>query len=178
MMVKDIVNGIIKYVGVDLDPEYPTKCFTETLDTFLGGYKIKIDEIFANKMDNKFLKYSPITIKNIDLTSMCEHHFLPFFGYVTISYIPNKYIAGIGDFTILVNALSRRFQIQERLTMQIGDEINKALSPQGVGIRIVANHLCKKTLKYQDKSDELITTYFSGSFQTDNTIINQFWNNI
>ncbi len=177
--MKKTIQNIIKYVGDDPEREGLKNCeknFKETLDTFFSGYRVNTDEIFNTTSMPSY--DSVIFIKNIDLISICEDHFLPFIGLVSIAYVPNNKITGIGDFTNLVNAFCRRLQLQERLTMQIGQAIDKYLEPKGVAIRIAANHLCVKVNKYSNKSDQLITSYFSGIFKTDQHKINEFWQNI
>ena len=162
MDLKNAVNDILSYVGEDASRKElsnTAECFKETIDVMLSGYKIDIDTIFTSIMPSDGYD-DVITIKDIDLLSVCEHHLLPSFGTVNISYVPSDKIAGISDFVKLVNALSHRLQIQERLTLQIGEAINKYLSPKGVSICIKATHFCMKI--QNSHTSELITNYSSG----------------
>lgn len=103
--------------------------------------------------------------RDIDFYSMCEHHFLPFFGKVDIAYIPNGKILGFGDLLKLVELLSKRPQIQERFTEEIAYYLYEALNCQGVFVRVQAKHLCM-TMRGEKKENATIVTVSSkGCFQ-------------
>lgn len=105
--------------------------------------------------------------KNIDFYSMCEHHFLPFFGKVDIAYIPNGKILGFGDLLKLVDLLSRRPQIQERLTEEIAYYLQEALGCEGVFVKIEAKHLCMTMRGEKKENTKIITVSSKGCFQKD-----------
>lgn len=98
-----------------------------------------------------------VIVRDIPFYSMCEHHLLPFYGKVHIGYIPSRKVAGLSKFARAVEALSRRPQIQERLTTQIADAIMEALEPQGVGVIVEAEHLCM-IMRGVEKPGSFITT--------------------
>ncbi len=83
-----------------------------------------------------------VLIKDIDIYSMCEHHMLPFFGKAHVAYIPDSYITGLSKIARVVEAFSRRLQVQERLTMQIRNCLQDCLKPLGVAVVIEAQHMC------------------------------------
>ena len=103
-----------------------------------------------------------IILKDLPFNSLCEHHLLPFDGVVTVGYVSNQLVAGIGTIARSIEILSSKPQIQERLTKQISELLEKTLQPSGVAIVIEANHLCMTINSPQAKDSTLVTTSFSG----------------
>jgi GTP cyclohydrolase I len=106
-----------------------------------------------------------VIVKDIDFFSLCEHHILPFFGKVHVAYIPRKYITGLSKIPRVVDVFSRRLQIQERLTLQIKECIQKTLNPLGVMVIIEAQHLCMQMRGVQKQNSLTTTSDFTGAFQ-------------
>jgi GTP cyclohydrolase IA len=106
-----------------------------------------------------------VVVKDIDLFSLCEHHILPFFGKCHVAYIPDKRVVGLSKIPRLVNMYSRRLQIQERLTNQIAQAIQKVIQPLGVGVVIEARHLCMVMRGVEKHRTETITSAMLGSFR-------------
>ncbi len=107
-----------------------------------------------------------VILKDIPIYSMCEHHLLPFSGTASIAYIPNKgKIMGLNTIAQLIDTLSKRLQIQERLTKQIADYLAKALSPLGVMVVIKAEHLCMTMRGAKKPGSITITSALRGSFR-------------
>jgi GTP cyclohydrolase I len=105
-----------------------------------------------------------VLVKDIDLYSMCEHHMLPFFGKAHVAYIPNGYITGLSKIARVVEAFSRRLQVQERLTTQIRDCLNECLNPVGVAVVIEAQHMCMQIRGVQKQNSVTTTSAFTGIF--------------
>jgi len=105
-----------------------------------------------------------VLVKSIDLYSMCEHHLLPFFGKAHVAYIPNGYITGLSKIARVVEAFSRRLQVQERLTTQIRDSIQDTLKPLGVAVVIEAQHMCMQMRGIQKQNSVTTTSDFTGAF--------------
>lgn len=110
-----------------------------------------------------------VIVKDIELYSLCEHHMLPFFGKAHVAYIPNQYIVGLSKIPRIVDAFSRRLQVQERLTTQIRDCIQETLQPLGVAVVIEAQHLCMQMRGVQKQNSVTTTSAFTGEFENDRT---------
>lgn len=117
-----------------------------------------------------------VIVKDIELFSMCEHHLLPFIGKAHVAYIPDKSITGLSKIARCVEVFARRFQVQERLTVEIRDCIQAALDPLGVAVVIEATHTCM-CMRGVQKSGALTTTSaFSGAFLKSDRTRNEFLN--
>jgi GTP cyclohydrolase I len=110
-----------------------------------------------------------VIIKEIELYSLCEHHLLPFFGKAHIAYIPNGHIVGLSKIPRVVDAFSRRLQVQERLTQEILRCIDETLKPIGVAVVIEAAHLCMQMRGIQKQNSVTTTSAFTGEFLKDAT---------
>lgn len=105
-----------------------------------------------------------VLVKDIEFYSLCEHHLLPFFGKVHIAYIPDRTITGLSKLARVVDVYAHRLQVQERLTKEILDSINTALSPKGVMVMVEARHLCMQMRGVQKANAVTTTMLFSGDF--------------
>jgi GTP cyclohydrolase I len=110
-----------------------------------------------------------VLVKDIDVYSMCEHHMLPFFGKAHIAYIPNKKIVGLSKLPRVVDAFSRRLQVQERLTNEIRDCLQDTLKPLGVAVVIEAQHMCMQMRGVQKQNSVTTTSAFTGEFEKEPT---------
>ncbi|MBA2423706.1 MAG: GTP cyclohydrolase I FolE [Chitinophagales bacterium] len=132
------------------------------------GYEMDPEAILRSAMFKE--QYSEMVIvKDIEMYSICEHHLLPFFGRAHIAYIPNGYIVGLSKLGRIVDAFSRRLQVQERLTHQILDCIQQTLNPQGVAVVIEAKHLCMMMRGVQKQNSVATTSAFTGEFAQEKT---------
>lgn len=103
-----------------------------------------------------------VTLTDIGFYSMCEHHFLPFYGVAHVGYLANGRVVGISKLARLVEILSRRIQLQERLTNQIADVLDESLHPSGVGVVVEAHHLCLEMRGIQKPGARMVTTTWRG----------------
>ncbi|HHV04545.1 MAG: GTP cyclohydrolase I FolE [Bacteroidales bacterium] len=108
-----------------------------------------------------------VLVKDIEIYSLCEHHMLPFYGKAHVAYIPNGFITGVSKIIRVVETYARRFQIQERLTVQIRDCIQQTLTPMGVAVVIEAEHMCMQIRGVQKKHSKMVTSAFTGAFLKD-----------
>jgi GTP cyclohydrolase I len=133
-----------------------------------SGYTQEPDSIIESAIFHE--AYSEmVLVKDIEVYSMCEHHMLPFFGKAHIAYIPDGYIVGLSKIPRLVDAFSRRLQVQERLTTDIRNCIQETLNPLGVAVVIEAQHLCMQMRGVQKQNSVTTTSAFTGEFLEDKT---------
>lgn len=138
--------------------------------------KMYIEEIFSglnpkNKpkmalFENKYQYNQMLVEKNITFYSNCEHHFVPIYGKAHVAYISSGKVIGLSKLNRIVQYYAKRPQVQERLTMQIAEDLKKALDTEDVAVIIDAKHLCVSSRGVQDESSATVTTSFNGAFNT------------
>jgi GTP cyclohydrolase I len=106
-----------------------------------------------------------VVLRDIPFTSMCEHHFLPFYGHAHLAYIPQGRVVGVSKLARLVDDYARRPQLQERLTSQIADALSEALRPAGVGVVLEAEHLCIAVRGVKKPGSKMVTSATRGAFR-------------
>jgi GTP cyclohydrolase I len=139
--------------------------------------KMYVKEIFSglnpkNKPDAKLFenkyKYNEMLVeKDITFFSNCEHHFVPIYGKAHVAYISNGNVIGLSKINRIVQYYSKRPQVQERLTMQIGNELKEALGTDDVAVVLDAHHMCVSTRGVQDVNSSTVTSFYSGKFERD-----------
>jgi len=138
--------------------------FERALRYLTSGYHQDPEKILNGAMFS--VSYDEmVVVKDIDVFSLCEHHILPFFGKCHVAYIPDKRVVGLSKIPRLVNMFSRRLQIQERLTNQIAQAIQKGIQPLGVGVVIEARHLCMVMRGVEKQRSETVTSAMLGAFR-------------
>ncbi len=172
--IKNIISSLLKYIGENTDreglkdtPERVLKSFKE----LFGGYKVDTDEVFKTFIEGNCQEM--VVLKNIEFVSFCEHHLLPFYGEISIGYIPDGRVIGISKLARLVEIYSKRLQIQENLTKQIADEINNKLKPSGVMVVCKAKHLCMIARGIKKQNAVMVTSAIRGKFN-DNNVREEF----
>ena len=110
-----------------------------------------------------------VIVKDVEMYSLCEHHMIPFYGKAHVAYIPNGYITGLSKVARVVDICARRLQVQERLTTQIRDAFQEALSPLGVAVVIEAKHLCMMMRGVEKQNSVTTTSAFCGAFEHEPT---------
>ena len=142
----------------------------ESLKFLTKGYQENIDEVI-NEAIYSAENDDMIIVKDIEFYSLCEHHLLPFYGKCHIGYIPNKKIIGVSKLARIVEVFARRLQIQERLSKQITETINKKLNVQGVGIVMEAQHMCMTMRGVRKQHSKMVTSAMLGCFRSSSTRI-------
>ena len=162
---------ILKLVGEDADREglkdTPERV-AKAIQYFTHGKDVDPVEIL-NSAKFKEDYREMVIVKGIDVFSMCEHHMIPFIGKAHVAYIPNGYITGLSKIARVVEAYSRRLQVQERLTTQIKDAIQNTLNPLGVAVVIEATHLCMVMRGVAKQNSVTTTSDFTGAFKRQET---------
>ncbi len=172
----DLIREFLTSLGEDPDreglvrtPERVEKAFR-----FLtSGYKVDVEEILSTSVFNE--KYDEmVLVKDVDLYSLCEHHLLPFFGKCHVAYIPDGKIIGLSKIPRIIEAFSRRLQVQERLTTQISSAIDDTIRPKGVAVVIEAFHLCMRMRGVEEQNAYAITSSMRGIFRQDERTRQEF----
>lgn len=165
--IQEKYHAIIEKIGEDVEREGLVKTperASKAMQFLTQGYNIDPEEILRKALFNE--SYSEMVIvKDIELYSLCEHHILPFFGKAHVAYIPNGKIVGLSKIPRVVDVFSRRLQVQERLTDQIVNVIDKVLKPQGVAVVIEASHMCMMMRGVQKQNSVTTTSAFRGAFK-------------
>ncbi len=141
----------------------------------MRGYHENIEEIINNALFNSETS-ELVVVKNIELYSMCEHHLLPFFGKCHVGYLPNGKVLGLSKVARVVDVFGRRLQIQENLTRQIADTIQKYTNASGVGVVIEAQHLCMMMRGVEKQNSVMVTSAMLGELHEDPATRAEFLN--
>jgi GTP cyclohydrolase IA len=161
-----IYHRVLELIGEDPTREgllrTPVRV-AKAMNFLTNGYNMNAEEILKSAMFKEEYKQMVI-VKDIDIYSMCEHHMLPFFGKAHVAYIPDGYITGLSKIARVVEAYSRRLQVQERLTTQIRNCIQDTLNPLGVAVVIEAQHMCMQIRGVQKQNSVTTTSAFTGIF--------------
>ncbi len=180
---KAILIGLYEQVRDILDPEPKRSGTAETPERvakawehWVGGYDIDPHSLFKTFDDGAQNYDEMVFVRKIPFYSHCEHHFAPFFGIATVAYIPSDRIVGISKLARVVDAYARRFQVQERMTVQVADIIDLHLKPKGVGVSIQARHLCMESrgVNLMGGNTDTVTTAFRGAMKDDGKARDEF----
>ncbi|GIO87509.1 GTP cyclohydrolase 1 [Paenibacillus faecis] len=162
------VREILKLIGEDVEREglleTPARV-TRMYEEIFGGYEVDPRDVLGVTFDENHEEL--VIVKDIVYYSQCEHHMAPFFGKAHIGYIPSGKIAGLSKLARLVEAVTRRLQVQERITSQIADIIDEVLKPQGVMVVVEGEHLCMCARGVKKPGSKTVTSAVRGTFRSD-----------
>jgi GTP cyclohydrolase IA len=164
-------KSVLELIGEDTNRDGLLKTpqrMAKAIQFLTHGYELDPKEILNSAMFKEDYRQMVI-VKDIEIYSMCEHHMLPFIGKAHVAYIPNGYIVGLSKIPRVVDAFSRRLQVQERLTSQIKECIQTTLKPLGVAVVIEAHHLCMMMRGIQKQNSVTTTSDFTGAFLIEKT---------
>lgn len=173
-----LIRNILVEIGEDPNREgllNTPKRVAEAYKFLTAGYQKDIEEVLNNAIFNE--KYDEmVLVKNIDFYSLCEHHMLPFYGKVHVAYIPNGKIVGLSKIPRIVEVFARRLQVQERMTQQIADTLEKYLQPVGVAVVSEAYHMCMMMRGVEKQNSSATASAMHGVFKDDAKTRNEFIN--
>ncbi|MBB5020729.1 GTP cyclohydrolase I FolE [Desulfurispira natronophila] len=138
-----------------------------------SGYRIEVNKvvngaIFTSEDEDL------VMVKDISFSSLCEHHMLPFLGKAHVAYIPDGRIIGLSKIPRIVEVFSKRLQVQERFTGQIGEALHEVLRPRGVAVMVEAIHMCAIIRGVKNHSTTMTTTSMFGDFKKDSSLRREF----
>lgn len=164
---KQIIREMLLAIGENPDREGlrdTPKRVVKSWGELFAGYTQNPDEILSTCFEDGACD-ELVLLKNIEFASMCEHHMLPFRGVAHVGYLPNGKVVGLSKLARLVDCFAKRLQIQEKLTTQISETIEKVLNPKGVGVIIEAHHQCMSCRGVGKQQATMVTSSMRGAFR-------------
>ncbi len=176
---EEAVKTLIKWAGDNPDREgllETPKRVVNSYQEFFGGYAMQPDEVLSKTFEEVEGYDEMVIVKDIRVESHCEHHMVPILGIAHVAYIPDKRIVGLSKLARVVDVYSKRLQIQEKMTAQIAETINRVLKPKGVAVVIEAAHQCMSTRGTHKTETTTITSQMTGVFQENEKTRAEFMN--
>ena len=165
--IQQAVLAMIEAIGEDPQREglrgTPRRIADMYVELFMGLDLDPRDELVVGFDEGH---HEMVIVKDIPFYSMCEHHFLPFFGLAHVGYIPKGRIAGVSKLARAVEIVAKRPQLQERLTSQVADAVVDALAPNGVGVVVQAEHMCMTLRGVKKPGSKIVTSAMRGLFRS------------
>ena len=171
-LIEKHFTEIMNILGLDLSddslsgtPKRVAKMYVKEIFQGLNPQNRPQTKLF----DNKYDFHQILLEKDITFYSNCEHHFVPFFGKAHVAYIPDKKVIGLSKINRLVKYYAQRPQVQERLTQQIGKDLQQCLETENVAIILEAKHLCVASRGVEDNTSSTVTVFYGGEFKNEQT---------
>ena len=175
---KDFRDSVVKFfdfIGEDSSREglleTPERVI-RACDELFSGYKTNPEELFKTFQDGCCQEM--VILKDVEYFSFCEHHLLPFFGKVSVGYIPNGKVVGVSKIARVVDMFAKRLQIQERMTSQIADTIIEHINPAGVMVVCEGTHFCMVTRGVRKQKSKMVTSAIRGVFKENGMARDEF----
>ncbi|TMV45145.1 GTP cyclohydrolase I FolE [Paenibacillus mesophilus] len=173
--IEEHVREILRLIGEDVEREglleTPARV-TRMYEEIFAGYSVDPREVMGVTFDENHQEL--VIIKDIVYYSQCEHHMAPFFGKIHVGYLPSGKIAGLSKFARLVEAVTRRLQVQERITSEIADILVEVLKPQGVMVVVDGEHMCMCSRGIKKPGSKTVTSAVRGQFASDPALRSEF----
>ena len=174
--ISDAVRGVLCSLGEDPQREGLLKTperVAKALRELTSGYEQDVDAMINNALFTEAYN-EMVVVKDITFYSLCEHHLLPFFGKAHVAYIPDNKIVGLSKIPKLVDIFAKRLQVQERMTNQIAETLNRKLHPLGVAVVLEARHLCMEMRGAESLLSPTVTSSMLGVFHRDDRTRQEF----
>ena len=165
--LESLTSELLQLIGEDINRDGLIKTpmrVAKAWDYFSQGYRTNIDDVINNAIFTENCK-DMIVVRDIEFFSLCEHHMIPFFGRAHVGYIPDGKIIGLSKIPRIVDMFSRRLQVQERLTDEIANTIQKILNPIGVAVVMEGRHLCMQMRGVEKQNSLASTSAMLGQFR-------------
>lgn len=173
--IEQHIREILRLIGENPDREglleTPARV-ARMYEEIFAGYEVDAKEVLGVTFDERHEEL--VIVKDIVYYSLCEHHMVPFFGKIHIGYIPSGKIAGLSKFARLVDAVTRKLQVQERITTEIANIITEVLSPHGTMVVVEGVHLCMCMRGVQKVDSATVTSAVRGIFHSDAALRSEF----
>jgi GTP cyclohydrolase IA len=173
---KELLREILRRIGDDPDREglqlTPDRIVRSWKEIY-GGYAQRAEDVLVTQFQAE--QYDEmVLLRDFEFFSTCEHHMLPFYGKAHIAYLPNEKIVGLSKLARLTDMYARRLQIQERLTFQIANDLQRVLKPKGVAVMIEAKHQCVCSRGVRKQEGKMVTSCLLGAFKENLASRNEF----
>ena len=174
--IPELIESLLIELGEDPDrqglkatPDRVSRALRELTD----GYSVQPEDVIADAVFDQDYD-EMVVVKDVAFYSLCEHHLLPFFGLVHVGYLPKGRVVGLSKIPRLVEVFSHRLQIQEKLTKEIAEALDKSVTPHGVGVVVEARHLCMEMRGVKTTGGKMMTSCMLGTFRRDPRTRNEF----
>lgn len=174
--MEELIRKILEEIGEDPTREglerTPARV-AKAYEFLTSGYRGNVEKELNGAVfeaDNREM----VLVRDIDFFSLCEHHLLPFFGRVHVAYIPDGKIIGLSKLARIVDLFGRRLQVQERLTTQVAECLQRALNPKGVAVVVRAQHLCMMMRGVEKQNSQAVTSEMLGAFRDNSSTRSEF----
>ena len=173
------IRVLLSWIGEDVDraglSRTPARVVSAYSDWF-AGYAVDPYEVLGGSFQKVKDYQRIVTLCDIEFASHCEHHIAPFIGRIHLAYLPDEKLAGVSKLVRVVEAFTKRLQVQERLTAQIAKCMDDTLQPRGVAVVVEAQHQCMTTRGVNKTNVKMVTNEMLGAFQADDRIREEFLN--
>jgi GTP cyclohydrolase I len=177
VQIEQAFREILRYIGDDADrdglKETPSR-WARAFQEYFSGYRDDPEQILQKTFAETDGYDEMVALRGIPFQSHCEHHVAPIIGKAWVAYVPDKHVVGISKLARVVEAYARRLQIQERLTAQIANTIERVLKPRGVAVIVKGFHHCMSSRGVHIHGAEMVTSRMLGCFRDDPALRQEF----